>query len=270
VAEDLTAVVRSKFGPAAADYAASDVHAKGESLARIVELVAPQKAWTALDVATGAGHTAAVFAPHVASVIASDITDEMLGEAAKLATSRGLANMTTATAAADALPFPDESFDLVCCRLAAHHFPRIEDFVREVLRVLKKGGRFALVDNVAPDEVRLPGASEDEIEDVIVAYNAFEKLRDPSHGFAPPPELWLDLLEDNGFTIAAHEQMEKEIAFGPWVARMRCTPEVIAELEQMLTAGPAHLSAFLKPRRDEQGGLHFTLQEILLVADKPA
>lgn len=88
MAEDLTAVVRSKFGPAAADYAASDVHAKGESLARIVELVAPQKAWAALDVATGAGHTAAVFAPHVASVIASDITDEMLGEAAKLATSR--------------------------------------------------------------------------------------------------------------------------------------------------------------------------------------
>ena len=151
MAEDLTAVVRSKFGPAAADYAASDVHAKGESLARIVELVAPQKTWAALDVATGAGHTAAVFAPHVASVIASDITDEMLGEAAKLATSRGLANMSTATAAADALPFPDESFDLVCCRLAAHHFPRIEDFVREVLRVLKKGGRFALVDNVAPD-----------------------------------------------------------------------------------------------------------------------
>ena len=80
MAEDLTAVVRSKFGPAAADYAASDVHAKGESLARIVELVAPQKAWAALDVATGAGHAAAVFAPHVASVIASDITDEMLGK----------------------------------------------------------------------------------------------------------------------------------------------------------------------------------------------
>lgn len=82
LAEDLNRAVRSKFGPAAADYAASEVHAKGESLARIVELVAPQKTWTALDVATGA----AVFAPHVATVIASDITDEMLQEAAKLAT----------------------------------------------------------------------------------------------------------------------------------------------------------------------------------------
>ena len=86
----------------------------------------------------------------------------------------------------------------------------------------------------------------------------------------PPPEFWLDLLADAGFTITAHEQMEKEIAFGPWVARMRCTPEVVAELEQILTAGPAHLREFLKPRRDEQGGLHFTLQEVLLVAGKPA
>jgi len=43
VANDNTAIVRSQFGRAAADYAKSDVHAKGESLARIVELAAPQK-----------------------------------------------------------------------------------------------------------------------------------------------------------------------------------------------------------------------------------
>lgn len=268
MAEDSKAVVRSKFGPAAADYATSEVHAKGESLARIVELVAPQQTWTALDVATGAGHTAAIFAPHVATVIASDITEEMLKEAAKLATSRGLANMSTATASADALPFPNASFDLVCCRLAAHHFPDLEKFVTEVHRVLKNGGRFALVDNVAPDQERLPDATGDDIDDAIRSYNAFEKLRDPSHGFAPPPEYWLDLLRNAGFTIVAEEQIEKELAFEPWVARMRCTPEVIAELRNILISGPEHLRSFLKPRLDEEGALHFTLQELLLVADK--
>ena len=78
MADDVTASVQSQFGRAAADYATSSVHAQGESLARIVELTAPKKTWEALDVATGAGHTAAIFAPHVASMIASDITDEML------------------------------------------------------------------------------------------------------------------------------------------------------------------------------------------------
>ena len=78
-------LVQQKFGAAAADYAASTVHAKGESLARLVALVDPQHHWRVLDVATGAGHTALALAPHVEHVVASDITAEMLAEAGKLA-----------------------------------------------------------------------------------------------------------------------------------------------------------------------------------------
>ena len=265
-----TALIRSQFGVAASDYATSEVHAKGESLARIVELAAPQHPWRALDVATGAGHMAAAFAPHVANVVASDITDEMLAQAAKLAAEKKLDNMTTAKAEAGALPFEDESFDLVCCRLAAHHFPDLAGFVGEVRRVLKKGGRFALVDNVAPDTQQLTDATPAEIEDATAAYNAFEKLRDPSHGHAPPPKTWIDLLENNEFKIVAREQFGKELDFESWVTRMRCTSASIAELERILTNGPQNLRTFLKPRRDETGAWYFTLQELLLVADKTA
>ncbi|HVZ05568.1 class I SAM-dependent methyltransferase [Hyphomicrobium sp.] len=268
--KDQTRLVQSQFGVAAADYATSDVHAKGESLGRIVELAAPQKGWRALDVATGAGHMAAAFAPFVESVIASDITDPMLAEAAKLAASRNLTNMTTARAEAGALPFPDQTFDLVCCRLAAHHFPDLNAFVSEVRRVLKSGGRFALVDNVAPDAQQLRDATAAEREEATAAYNAFEKLRDPSHGFAPPPKAWADLLQKTGFTIVAREQFGKELDFESWVTRMRCTPDTVAELDRILTAGPSHLRTFLQPRRDGTGALHFTLQELLLVAAKTA
>jgi len=79
-------LVQQQFGANAANYLTSAVHAKGASLARLVELVAPQKSWVALDVATGAGHTAAAFAPHVARVVASDLTPEMLVQTQKLAT----------------------------------------------------------------------------------------------------------------------------------------------------------------------------------------
>jgi ubiquinone/menaquinone biosynthesis C-methylase UbiE len=270
VTDNPTALIQSQFGVAAADYATSDVHAKGESLGRIIELAAPQQFWRALDVATGAGHMAAALAPHVSSVIASDITDPMLAEAAKLAASRNLANMSTAKAEAGALPFPDERFDLVCCRLAAHHFPDLKRFVGEVRRVLKKGGRFALVDNVAPDAQQLPDASAAERSDATAAYNAFEKLRDPSHGFAPPPETWIDMLKDDGFKIVAREQFGKELDFDSWVTRMRCSPATVTELEHILTDGPPNLRTFLQPRRDGKGALHFTLQELLLVADKTA
>lgn len=268
--KDDTALVRSQFGASAAAYATSDVHARGESLTRIVALAAPQHHWRVLDVATGAGHMAAAFAPHVAQVIASDITDEMLSEASKLAAEKKLANMSTAKAEAGALPFEDASFDLVCCRLAAHHFPDLRRFVTEVRRVLKNGGRFALVDNVAPDARQLPGTSQTEIADAGAAYNAFEKLRDPSHGLAPPPDAWIGLLEDAGFKIVAREQFGKELDFSSWVTRMRCAPGTIAELQRILTGGSPNLRSFLKPRTDEAGALHFTLQELLVITDKTA
>jgi ubiquinone/menaquinone biosynthesis C-methylase UbiE len=67
-------------------------------------------------------------------VVASDLTQQMLDEAAKLAAMKGIANLSTALADAEALPFEDARFDLVTCRIAPHHFPDIPSFVAEVER----------------------------------------------------------------------------------------------------------------------------------------
>ena len=71
-------LVQEQFGKNAAGYLTSTPHAKGASLERLVTLTAPQKTWRALDIATGGGHVAYVFAPHVERIWASDITQEML------------------------------------------------------------------------------------------------------------------------------------------------------------------------------------------------
>lgn len=261
-----SSLVQQKFGAAAADYAASAVHAKGESLARLVDLVAPQPHWRVLDVATGAGHTALALAPHVAHVVASDITHEMLAEATKLAAKRGLGNVETAHADAAALPFPDRSFDLVTCRLAAHHFPDPAAFVAASRRVLKPGGAFALVDNISPDVSILPGVSREEAERTAADYNAYEKLRDPSHGRCLSLIEWSALLQGIGFVDIRAERMDQDIAFAPWTKRMRCDVGTVAKLNAML--GEPHLRAFLRPRTTGDG-LMFTLQEAIIVAKKP-
>ncbi len=259
-------LVQEKFGAAAADYAASAVHAKGPSLGRVVGLVSPQRDWRVLDVATGAGHTALAFAPHVAHVIASDITDEMLKEAGGLAAAKGLENVETAHASADALAFPDASFDLVTCRLAAHHFPNVDGFVAEAWRVLAPGGTFALIDNVSPDTTLLPGSSEAVLSACVDAYNAFERLRDPSHGSCLQLSAWLSLMQKTGFEIAHQEYMDQEIVFAPWIARMRCDKATAERLNAMLLEEP--LAAFLKPH-DSEDGFAFTLQEAIVIARKP-
>ncbi len=87
-------LVQEQFGPNAANYVMSDVHAKGKSLQRLVDLVKPEADWQALDIATGGGHTAFAFAPHVKHVVASDLTPEMLMQVQGQVTERAIGNVS--------------------------------------------------------------------------------------------------------------------------------------------------------------------------------
>ena len=265
-------LVQQQFGANAANYLTSTVHAKGASLARLVELVLPGKDWVALDVATGAGHTAAAFAPHVARVVASDLTPEMLVQVKKLAAEKGFSNMETAIADAEALPFPDAGFDLVTCRIAPHHFPNIAMFLSESHRVLKPGGIFALVDNVSPDPETTPGFTKAELRDAAIAYNAFEKIRDPSHGRALATAEWLELIAETGFTLRHREHAPKAMDFASWVKTMNVPAETVPRLKAMLDEAAPALKSFLKPgpNPDADNKLGFTLDELIAIAERPS
>ena len=239
--------IQHLFGRAAADYAASGVHAQGYSLNRLIELTQPQPDWRVLDVATGAGHTALTFAPHVTQVVASDITAEMLAEAARLAQERGLSDFTTETADAESLPFDDDSFDLVTCRLAAHHFPNIDKFVAEAARVLRPGGLLAVVDNVVPGS-RLRGKKAKIEREAGEYVNAYEKLRDPGHGRCLSLHEWLDLYREAGFTIVQEETAEMWLDFDAYVHRMRVSAINRIRLRAMLLQAPQRAAEFLTPQ----------------------
>lgn len=261
-------LVERQFGAHAKAYATSSVHAKGESLGRLVELVRPQPGWRVLDIATGAGHTACAFATHVASVVAADLTIEMLAEAARLAATKGLTNVETVRAAADHLPFADATFDLATCRIAAHHFPDPAAFVAEAARVLKPGGIFALDDNIAPDRDILAAFAPAEVEAAARAYNDFERHRDPSHVRALTTPEWLALIAAAGLEVTHSELMAKSMQFDPWASRLGASDATVAELRQQLGELSGPLQAFLRPE-SRDGKLVFTLTEAIIVANKP-
>jgi ubiquinone/menaquinone biosynthesis C-methylase UbiE len=251
--------VRAQFGRSASAYATSDVHAHGDSLNVLLDFVAPEASWQAVDVATGAGHTALAFAPHVARVIATDITTEMLAETARLADARGLRNLTTRVADAEALPFDDASLDLVTCRLAFHHFPRPAVAIAEMARVLRPGAVLGFADNVT-------------VEDPAGAafYNAYETLRDPSHHEVLSLSRLVALLEGAGLQVEATRTFAKEFAFEPWADRMHVSPADKARLRTMLRDVPASARPLLAPRFDDAGGAWFSLWETALVARRLA
>jgi ubiquinone/menaquinone biosynthesis C-methylase UbiE len=246
-------LVQEQFGKTAAHYLTSKPHALGKSLERLVELTSPQKSWRALDIATGGGHVAYVFAPHVERMWATDITQEMLDQVKAEAAKRGLANIRATYAKAEALPFEDQSFDLVTCRIAPHHFDSIPEFLAEVHRVLKPGALFALVDNVVP-----AGSVGDFV-------NAFERLRDPSHLRAWTIEEWRDALNAAGLPPTHEEQIYKTMEFKSWAQRYDETMKRL--LRSMLTQVTPDVKATLEPKGSGDE-FTFRLREGLFVAKR--
>jgi SAM-dependent methyltransferase len=99
-----------------------------------------------LDIAGGAGEPSLVIAERIAPegfVTCTDIAPEMLAGAAQRARESEISNIKFEICSADALPFPDNSFDAAVCRFGAMFFPDTLAALREVLRVLRPGGRVA-------------------------------------------------------------------------------------------------------------------------------
>jgi ubiquinone/menaquinone biosynthesis C-methylase UbiE len=247
-------LVQEQFGRTAQHYLTSAPHAKGASLDKLVALTRPRPEWRVLDIATGAGHTAYAFAPHVARVWATDITDEMMDVVRKEAGRRNLSNIRVTYAKAEALPFEDASFDCVTSRIAPHHFDSIPDFLSEVHRVLKPGGVFALVDNIAPE-----GAVGDFV-------NGFERLRDPSHLRAWDMPEWHAALKAKGFVIEHEEVLRKTIEFESWAGRHDATMKRL--LRGLLREANASVQTFLEVSGADDA-LTFRLAEGLFICRKP-
>ena len=83
---------RARFNKFAQSYVTGEALAKGEELTRLVDMVLPQAHWIVLDVACGGGHTVLRFAPHVARVIATDISIEAVKLAKENAIMNGVAS----------------------------------------------------------------------------------------------------------------------------------------------------------------------------------
>src|SRR5262249_41120443 len=100
-----------------------------------------------VDVAMGPGEPALSLADVVGptgTVVGTDAVAEMVEAARREAARRGLRNAKFETAAAEELPFPDDSFDAAVSRFGVMFFPSPVGGVRETLRVVKPGGRVAM------------------------------------------------------------------------------------------------------------------------------
>jgi len=181
---------QSQFSKQSERYGKNHILQNVDDVADALQSIPLRPGAKALDVATGAGHTGLFLALLGYDVTLGDISQAMLDKAAKAAAERSLP-VKTALHPAESLPYPDGTFDLVTCRVAAHHFSSPEKFISETARVLKAGGFFLLID----------GSVEDDQPEAQEWMHAVEKWRDPSHHRLLTPRAWGELCKGNGLEV---------------------------------------------------------------------
>ncbi len=256
--DEKKAQVQDYFARTAESYVSSFSHRTGDDLKRLIDLGEWNPQQQALDIATGGGHTALAVAPHVARVVVTDLTPRMLEKAREFLLAQGVTNAGFQAADAEQLPFAGASFDRITCRLAAHHFPNVAQSVKEVARVLKRGGLYLLIDCMAPDDQEL-----DTFD------NTVEKWRDPSHGRSCTPEEWRAFFMQAGLLVEHIEFFRKIYEYDDWTTRSRMPADEKARLARFILESSPRIQSYFEVVQRADGQLdNFTTEVILLKGRK--
>ncbi|HEY8125493.1 MAG TPA: class I SAM-dependent methyltransferase [Methylocystis sp.] len=232
-------VVEAQFGPRARAYVESAVHADGEDLKALEELVATVRPKNALDLGAGGGHVSYRMAPFAGRVSAVDLSSEMLATVSATARERRLSNITTLRATVEALPFTDGAFDFLACRYSAHHWRHFDAGLREARRVLKKQSRAVFIDVCAPASPLF----DTHLQTV-------ELLRDASHVRNYRLAEWAAALSNAGFAIDRLWTSRLRMDFPIWTARMRTPVENVQAIRSVQRAASAATKAHFEIEAD--------------------
>jgi SAM-dependent methyltransferase len=179
----------------------SPTHREGPDLDRLVEWCEPGHDVKVLDVATGGGHVARRLREEGCTVITVDPAPGMKADV---------------VAPADHLPFEDGSFDVVTCRIAAHHFPDVRAAVTEMARVSNR--LLVIEDNVFRGE---------HVEEA-------ERLRDPTHVRCYSEDEWRHVVTGAGFEVEQVERFDRRQSFDAWLERVDTPPDAAARIRELL------------------------------------
>ncbi|OLZ12025.1 hypothetical protein BFX06_14580 [Sulfobacillus thermosulfidooxidans] len=196
--------VQEYFGRYHEAYRNSESHARGQDLARLIEILHLAPKSLVLDAACGTGHTALELARQGHHVIGLDVTREMLEEAESLAQQSHL-SIQWVQGNVHHLPWEPDTFDAITCRRAAHHFSDLAHFLREAKRVLKPGGHLGISDMTAPS-------------DAIEWLNQLERYRDGSHEAARSANEWAHLIAEAGLDLVTLNVSAEIMTAEQWLA----------------------------------------------------
>lgn len=221
----------------------------------LVALCEPDPSAHALDVACGPGFLTLALARSCGEATGLDATDAFLDLARSEAERRGQRNVRFQQGNAEELPFGDDSFDLVTCRAAFHHFPRPGHVLAEMARVAAPRGRLLLADLLGSEK-----PEQAELHDRI------ERLCDPTHERALPASEFGRLIPEAGLEIARQIRSSLDYDLEEWIAHgapaEAARGEIVSLMESSLDGDRAGLNV-----RRKSGRLCFSHQTAAFVLE---
>jgi ubiquinone/menaquinone biosynthesis C-methylase UbiE len=247
--------VVEQFTFQAAAYANAQPIKNEAIVGRILLAAAPNANDEVLDVASGPGILTCALASKAKHATGIDLTPAMLGQARKLQGELHLVNLTWIEGDVTRLPFADESFTLVTCRYAFHHFLEPLAVLSEMKRVCRKGGRILVVDTA-------PAREKAE------AFNRMEKLRDNSHVRALPVEEMLTLFSQAGLKDPQVETLRMAGDLDSLLARSYCQPGDEARCRRLYEDSLVEDRIDMQPRRNGHN-IAYAFPVAIVIAQNP-
>ncbi len=253
--------VRALYNRVAAIYAASKKDTDLLRIQHLVRFAGPAKEMDILDVGSGPGTLALALADAGARlVLGVDISEAMLEQAEYLrltTTAASHERVGFRLAPAHNLPFVDDRFDAVFCRLILQYFKHPQESIREMVRVLKPGGSLILAELLSVDDP-VKRATQ----------NAIEERRDPGHVAARSADQYRKLVAEAGLVVDRSEIVTFERELDEWLSSLDAGLEDRQAVREMLEAGLETDAAGINARHRGKT-LIFDQRMIYLKAVKP-
>jgi len=245
--------VRDQFTRQAQAYADTEQAKDDDAHARLAALVGARATDRVLDVACGPGFLTLAFAARCAEAVGVDATDALLDIARANAQARRVANVRFESGDATELRYADESFDVVVCRAAFHHFPNPGRVLGEMRRVVRAGGAVMVADFVTSSD-----------KAAARAHNAIERLCDPTHVRALPADELRALFIEHDLGVVTDLPGRMHYGVTEWIAHGGPDAAVEAEIRRRFAAALERDDTGLDVRRDGDE-IGFTHQTLVLI-----
>jgi ubiquinone/menaquinone biosynthesis C-methylase UbiE len=256
--------IRERFTRTADDFAKFALTKRGVEADRLARMAVEDFAtpvWRALDLACGPGTFARSFAPHATTVFGVDYTSAMLAKARGAMAEAGLGNVLFVRGDGNHLPLGDGSLDLAVCGYSLHHFADPARALREMVRVVRCGGRVAVADIFVPD-----GASSD-------ANNRIERTRDASHVRTLIVRELRGLFEKAGLAIHSTETDERPRDLDDWMKNVSQPPgsPVHQAVRRLMEAEIGRDTTGFRPhwKAEAGGAIEIVQPSFFIVGEKP-